>query len=87
MARLGSARHPAIARVQTHARAHEIVTLCNRHSWKVIVGVEPDKPEDIGDIPELLRTARPARDSALPSRNAVCPCGSGRKYKRCCGKA
>ena len=20
-------------------------------------------------------------------RNALCPCGSGRKYKRCCGKA
>lgn len=21
-----------------------------------------------------------------PSRNAICPCGSGRRYKRCCGK-
>ena len=21
-----------------------------------------------------------------PSRNAPCPCGSGKKYKRCCGK-
>ncbi|MFQ5600072.1 MAG: SEC-C metal-binding domain-containing protein [Candidatus Krumholzibacteriia bacterium] len=21
-----------------------------------------------------------------PGRNAPCPCGSGRKYKRCCGK-
>jgi uncharacterized protein YecA (UPF0149 family) len=20
------------------------------------------------------------------SRNALCPCGSGKKYKRCCGK-
>jgi len=87
MARLGSTGRPAIARVQTLARAHEIVTLCDRNGWKVIVGVEPDKPEDIGDVTELLRTARPALESALPSRNAVCPCGSGRKYKRCCGKA
>jgi uncharacterized protein YecA (UPF0149 family) len=24
---------------------------------------------------------------AAPRRNAPCPCGSGRKYKHCCGKA
>lgn len=23
----------------------------------------------------------------LPARNAPCPCGSGRKYKKCCGGA
>ncbi|MBR1457796.1 MAG: SEC-C domain-containing protein [Oscillospiraceae bacterium] len=21
-----------------------------------------------------------------PSKNGLCPCGSGKKYKRCCGK-
>jgi uncharacterized protein YchJ len=21
-----------------------------------------------------------------PSKNSLCPCGSGKKYKRCCGK-
>ena len=30
--------------------------------------------------------ARPG-GSAKVGRNASCPCGSGRKYKRCCGKA
>jgi uncharacterized protein YecA (UPF0149 family) len=25
------------------------------------------------------------RPAARPSRNAPCPCGSGKKYKRCCG--
>ena len=24
--------------------------------------------------------------SGKPARNAPCPCGSGRKYKNCCGK-
>ncbi len=28
----------------------------------------------------------PATISGKPSRNAPCPCGSGRKYKNCCGK-
>ena len=27
----------------------------------------------------------PATKAAAPGRNAPCPCGSGQKYKRCCG--
>lgn len=36
--------------------------------------------------PDILANARPAPHVAEPSvgRNAPCPCGSGRKYKRCC---
>ena len=28
----------------------------------------------------------PIRSDAKPKRNAPCPCGSGKKYKQCCGK-
>lgn len=28
----------------------------------------------------------PAVSKAAPGRNRPCPCGSGRKYKRCCGR-
>jgi SEC-C motif len=28
--------------------------------------------------------ARPTAEAPTPSRNGPCPCGSGRKYKRCC---
>ena len=33
------------------------------------------------------RTKKPARIApvAKPGLNASCPCGSGKKYKRCCG--
>ena len=27
------------------------------------------------------------RSDAKPKRNDPCPCGSGKKYKQCCGKA
>ena len=29
---------------------------------------------------------QPARAEAKPGRNQPCPCGSGNKYKRCCGR-
>lgn len=28
---------------------------------------------------------RPARAESTPGRNEPCPCGSNKKYKRCCG--
>jgi hypothetical protein len=30
--------------------------------------------------------AEPITRASRPGRNAPCPCGSGKKYKRCCGK-
>src|SRR6266446_1126655 len=29
----------------------------------------------------------PIRASVSPGRNDPCPCGSGKKYKRCCGRS
>jgi uncharacterized protein len=34
---------------------------------------------------EQLGPRAPIRRQAVPERNAPCPCGSGRKYKKCCG--
>lgn len=35
---------------------------------------------------EIIIPARPARQTPKVSRNQPCPCGSGSKYKRCCGR-
>ncbi len=32
------------------------------------------------------RTVAPATATKTPGRNEPCPCGSGRKYKKCCGR-
>ncbi len=37
-----------------------------------------------GEGPERVSTVRRGGDKI--GRNALCPCGSGKKYKRCCGK-
>ncbi len=90
MAKLGSEKKPAIVRVQTEERAQEIAQLCEQHGWKFIVGIEPDKPEDITDLKKLqwqqrsAATTPPSAAGAVPGNN-YCPCGSGKKYKKCCG--
>ncbi|MGQ9625221.1 MAG: PBPRA1643 family SWIM/SEC-C metal-binding motif protein [Candidatus Bathycorpusculaceae bacterium] len=87
MPRLGSKERPAVVRVKTMEKAAEIVALCDKHGWEVIAGIEPDKPEDISDLKKLLN---PPRRVVIPKtkigRNDPCPCGSGKKYKKCCGR-
>jgi preprotein translocase subunit SecA len=44
-------------------------------------GALSETPGDTGDI--AIKTVR--RQGAKVGRNAPCPCGSGKKYKKCCG--
>ena len=85
MAKLGTEKHPAIVRVQTQQRATEIAAICNQHGWIYIIGIEPEKPEDITDVERLLHPTRPIVADKMPGRNDPCPCGSGKKYKQCHG--
>ena len=34
---------------------------------------------------DALTPREPIRKEATPERNEPCPCGSGKKYKKCCG--
>ena len=85
MGTLGSEKRPAVARVKSQKRAEDILSICSKHGWKVIVGVEPNKPEDISDVERLLNPPEAAKAQLKTGRNDPCPCGSGKKYKRCCG--
>jgi SWIM/SEC-C metal-binding protein len=91
VAQLGTHKHPAIVRVRSVSRGEEIVSLCQDHGWQVIVGVEPDEREDISDLEELLsrerKRVRPLRSPVRVAPNDYCPCGSGKKFKKCCGAA
>jgi len=95
MAKLGTHKRPAVVRVQSPEQAERVMEVCNEHGWQVMVGVEPDEPEDLSDLHRLLgaeESASSGIDSratprAGPGRNSPCPCGSGRRYKRCCAAA
>ncbi len=39
------------------------------------------------DDPALPPAVEPIKGETKPKRNDPCSCGSGRKYKQCCGKA
>lgn len=84
MAKLGSDKRPLVLRVQTQARAQELVAFCEDHGWKYVLEIAPDKPEDISDLDKIHNPQPPVRAEAKIGNNDPCPCGSGKKYKRCC---
>lgn len=86
MAKLGTEKNPARVRVQTEERGNAIMALCNEKKWQVIIGIEADKNEDISDIEKLNKPSSSRNIFLVIPRNAPCPCGSGKQYKRCCGK-
>jgi len=85
MTKLGIGKNTVMGHVQTEQRLNEIAAICNEHGWKFIIGLEPDKPEDISDIERLLNPPSP-RIASHVGRNEPCPWGSGKKYKKCCGR-
>lgn len=84
MAKIGTEKNPIIVRVQTEARGRYIAEQCAPRGWQYIIGLEPDKPENISDLEKALNQSAPAQSEKF-GRNEPCPCGSEKKYKKCCG--
>jgi preprotein translocase subunit SecA len=40
----------------------------------------------VSEASEAVSKAKPIRTGPKVGRNDPCPCGSGKKYKQCCGK-
>jgi len=85
-AKLGTEKNPAVVNVQTEERFKEVASIFEEKSWKYTIGLEPDKPEDITGLERLLNPPKPKIAEKKVGRNEPCPCGSGNKYKKCCGK-
>jgi SWIM/SEC-C metal-binding protein len=84
MAKLGTEKNAARGRVQSLERAQQILKICDDNGWKVVIGIEPDKPEDITEVNRLLYPPEPQKAEQKVGRNDPCPCGSGKKFKKCC---
>ena len=84
-AKLGTEKMPAVVQVQTEERSKEVASMFDENGWKYSIDLEPDKPEDITDLEILLNPPKQKRAEKKIGRNDPCPCGSGKKYKKCCG--
>ncbi len=85
-AKLGTGKNPAQLSVASPEREAEIRAVCDEHGWACSIDVDPDAAEDISELERLLNPPRPVVSDSRPGRNEACPCGSGKKYKKCCAQ-
>ena len=84
--KLGTVKNPAIVNVRTEERVNELKSVFEENGWKYQIKLEPDNAEDITDLEILLNPLKTRVAEKKVGRNESCPCGSGKKYKKCCGK-
>lgn len=84
--KLGTEKNPAVVNVKTEKRMKEVAKIFEKNGWKYTIELNPDKPEDIAGLEILLNWPKPTEAEKKTGRNEPCSCGSGNKYKKCCGK-
>ena len=84
-AKLGTENNPAVVRVKTKTRKKEVAAIFEKNGWRYKIDLQPDKEEDISALEILVNWPKPVAVEEKVGRNEPCPCGSGKKYKKCCG--
>lgn len=84
--KLGTKNNPVQLIVKTAARSKEVSEICKKNDWACEVKIKPNKDEDINDLELLQNPIETVVTAKTPGRNEPCSCGSGKKYKQCCGK-
>lgn len=83
----GSKKYPLTLVVTSEARKREVEALVADAQLYAEVSVDTSEgaTESIAELTALLNKQGTVRLDKVPARNEPCSCGSGKKYKKCCG--
>ena len=84
---VGSEKYPLALRVTSEARQQEVQMLVDEAQLyaQITVDTSDNAEESIGELTALLSKGATVKVDKTPARNEPCSCGSGKKYKKCCG--
>jgi len=83
--KLGSKNHPLTLVVTSDEKKLAIETLVTSNGLFANITVDSTIDENINELNAILNTPITTRFTKKPNRNDPCLCGSGKKYKKCCG--
>lgn len=82
--KLGTAKNPATVIVKSWEKRDELIKIFEESGWRYHIKVRPQLEEDLSDLETLQSTGITKVNDINVGRNDPCPCGSGKKYKKCC---
>lgn len=83
----GSKKYPLTLVVTSAARKQEVeaqVAKARLHA-KITLDAREGAVESIAELTAILNKGETVTTTKAPSRNGPCSCGSGIKFKKCCG--
>ena len=81
----GTELEPLELTVKSEDRRAEIETILEAHSLFADIIIDAEADENINELDALINTQKTVTTDKVPGRNDPCSCGSGKKYKKCCG--
>lgn len=81
----GSSEAPVSVTVQTQARKEELEAIAAEHAIFIDITVDDTQAENTVELDTILSKPKTVTTEKTPNRNDPCLCGSGKKYKKCCG--
>jgi len=83
----GSRKYPMELTVTSEARQQEVQALVDDAQLHARITIDQGEQaqESIAELTALLNKGNTVKLDKIPARNDPCSCGSGKKYKKCCG--
>jgi len=83
----GSKKYPLTLVVTNEARQQEVEALVTAANLFAEISIDKSEGaiESIAELTVLLNKQETITATQVPGRNDLCVCGSGKKYKKCCG--
>ena len=83
----GSEKYPLALLVTSEERQKEVQALVDGAQLHAQIRVDSSEgaQESIGELTALLTKSVTGTVDKTPTRNDPCSCGSGKKFKKCCG--
>ena len=83
----GSKKYPMALVVTSESRKQEVEALVTEAELyaEITVDSSEEAVESIAELTALLNKGSTFKRDITPERNEPCSCGSGKKYKKCCG--
>ncbi|MBL4798621.1 MAG: SEC-C domain-containing protein [Oleispira sp.] len=84
-AKHGSKKYPIAITVTNEARKAEIEEQLKAQGIFANITLDADTEENLSELEVVLNKPTTVVLEKTPTRNDPCSCGSGKKYKKCCG--
>jgi SWIM/SEC-C metal-binding protein len=81
----GSEQSPLSLTVTSEERKLEVENTLHEHTLFACISLDQEGEEDINELTVLLNAPKTVVLEKTPGRNDPCSCGSGKKFKKCCG--